>query len=401
MHLFKPLIFDGQVLEIVEEDLEARSDAPARPLHLPDFGAADAGELAPEGGGETGLQLFPLPELGEAQAESAKFKVRKNTVIKEKIFLPMIAAEDESEDPMDVVARESARIMGEAEKEAERVRVQARTELEEAQAKSRQLREEAEAVKVRAEEALRAAQAEAVQIKQAAQEEGFQKGYKDGEEQGLASGAVRIEAVMADLGQMLKNVELARDDVARSLHGEIVALLEACLDKMFMSAGSLAPALVAAVVDAAVSRLHDSNQVTVRISPVNLEQMSSLAPASWKRLQENPRINWQADAQLRPGGCIVETPQTTVDATVETRRSRIFAMLEDVFQQGRGPDLKQIMEEAAQKRKLAADANLEQQNKIFPPGGNEQGQSLPGGAPSASPEGLQSWEDELPADDGW
>jgi flagellar assembly protein FliH len=249
------------------------------------------------------------------------------------------------------------------------------------------LREEAEAAERQAQAALRAASAEAAQIKQTAQEEGFQKGYKDGEEQGLAAGAVRIEAVMADLRQMLKNVELARNDAAAALRAEIVALLEACLDKMFMSAGSVDASLLAAVVEAAVSRLHDDNQVTVRVSPVNLEQMASLAPDAWRRLQETARITWEADPSLRPGGCIVESPLTTVDATVETRRKRIFALLEDTFQQGKGPDLARLMEEAARKRKAAA----ERQNKISSRAANGQ---------APAPE-LQSGDAEPPAEDDW
>jgi hypothetical protein len=90
-----------------------------------------------------------------------------------------------------------------------------------------------------------------------------------------------------------------------------------------------------------------------------------------------------------------------VDATVETRRNRIFAMLEDISQQGKGPDWASIMEEAARKRELAASADSPPQNEIPPPPKGH-GQSPPDSAPPAAlaPE-LQSFADDLPADDDW
>lgn len=362
MHSFKPLLEGGQVNEYIEAP---KKEEPPHSYDLPDF--TPEGDEDTYNAEETNEPMaYDLPGMDESQEPPPEHHIRKHVDVKEKIFLPLVTL-DEDEDPIEVVKREVARIRGEAEAYAEELGKQGRELLQKSQEDAAIIMEEARQKREEAKAMLASARAEAPVIKQRAQEEGFNAGYQDGEEQGLVAGKARLEALMADLGQAVKNIEQARNDVAEALNEEIIALIEACVDKLFLTASSVDADLVAQVVSHAVKRLADTSQVIVRLNPGSLEHLEHLAPEAWQKLVNIHGVRWQADASLRPGDCIIDTPITQIDATMDSRRQRIYEMLEDSLRQGEGLDLEKILTEAARKRRGPANLFLEKNQDAATP----------------------------------
>ena len=57
-------------------------------------------------------------------------------------------------------------------------------------------------------------------------------------------------------------------------------------------------------------------------------------------------LDLMADDSLHPGDCLVEGPQSQVDATLATRRQKIFKLLEETFHQSPRLDVQAALDEA-------------------------------------------------------
>ena len=373
MPSFKPLIQDGQVEK--PQEAAPKVNAPPRAFDMPSFdssnGEPDKSEAAadPEPVAPPQPQPFPMPDMGPGEI-SPDLKVRKYGNIKDKIFLPLIT-EDEDEDPVEAVKRELERMRAQAQAEADEMRAQARRIMDEANAHKKATEEECARMRAEADDILQKANEEAPRIRETAREEGFSSGYKDGEEQGIISGTAKIEALALDLQSVVKKASHIRHDVLAVMRDEITALMEVCLDRMFMTINSVDAGLVARVAREAVKRLDDQERLVVRLNPGNLEQMASLAPTLWQELKNLPNINILADNNLHAGDCVIDTPITQIDATVETRKQRIFGLLEEMGKQYGELDLEQALSEAA-RRRAAGEAAIADTTSLSPAPAMEQ-----------------------------
>jgi flagellar assembly protein FliH len=356
--VFKSLIQNGRVEQL--PPAPAVLPKPPAPFIMPVFdeSAAGAGGDEPsaaedEPGRETPApEPFPMPSLNTAAEEiSPDLKIRKHTHAKEKIFLPLIT-EDADEDPVQAVKRELDAMRAQAKAQAEELLNNARQTLKKAEETARCREEESSRLRAEAEELLQKARDDAPRILQEAKEEGFNDGYKDGEEQGIMAGKARVEALILDFAAAVEKTGRMRAHILAAMEKELAGLLEACLDRFFLAPDSVEADLTARMVKALIKRLDEDERITVRLNPGNMEQMARLAPEIWRELKNLPGALFVADANLHAGDCIIDTPITQVDATVATRRERIFHLLEEMAAQDSisGPHLEQILSRAEERQ---------------------------------------------------
>ena len=129
---------------------------------------------------------------------------------------------------------------------------------------------------------LAAAQGQASFIRQTAQEEGYQAGYQTGLEEGTVASKARIEAACDNLSRALITMERARHGVLLVMEEEIVALVQATIDRILLAPGAVDPDLVRRVVRQAIERVSQAERLSVRLNADNLERVREFAPGSWK-----------------------------------------------------------------------------------------------------------------------
>ena len=196
-------------------------------------------------------------------------------------------------------------------------------------------RNEANAIKNQAEEALKAARKEGEKIREQAYEEGYAQGMSEGE----AASRAKVEAVCDNLTRALAGLGEARDKVLAVMEREMLSLVLGVVDRILMGAEAVAPQVVARVVREAIRRLGDAERVTVRLNPADLAEMEKAQPSL---AQQVAGLHLEADPQLQPGDVVAQSPVAQVDATMETRRQRVFDLLEDAFRRGEPLDLEAV-----------------------------------------------------------
>lgn len=167
-------------------------------------------------------------------------------------------------------------------------------------------------------------------------EKGLQTGLARGRQEGAAAARQRCEdeareAALAAGGfaaeRMAKLVE--------SFEAEFSAMESRLADKTLDLAISVAEKVllreirtdshgILPVVLECLSLLpNESNGIVIRLHPTDLEVLQSIDGDQFSEF--TPR--WQPDESIKPGGCHIETDQTVVDASLETRWQRSLAAI--------------------------------------------------------------------------
>jgi flagellar assembly protein FliH len=166
------------------------------------------------------------------------------------------------------------------------------------------------------------------EIQQQAHEEGFeqgrQAGYSAGHATGYAHGAQQVTEETAQLVALVSSMEQALATVNQQISQSLLDLALELAQKMVHQALDVKPDLLLEVINNAIGNLphfnpsahlvlHPDDAVIVR------ERMAEqLAHSGWKIFE---------DSKMSRGGVRIETANSQIDATVETRWQRITANL--------------------------------------------------------------------------
>lgn len=167
--------------------------------------------------------------------------------------------------------------------------------------------------------------AEAIeQIQQQARQEGYLEGLQQGKEQGYREGqeAARLEAQRLSL--LLAQVKDELGQLDQSVARQMLALALGISRQMLRQALRVRPELVLPVVQEAINSLPQANQhPQLFLNPQDAALVRScleadLAHGHWRVVE---------DSQITPGGCRLETAQSELDATLESRWRRVLETL--------------------------------------------------------------------------
>ena len=157
-----------------------------------------------------------------------------------------------------------------------------------------------------------------------AREEGYQAGHQEGYQAGYAEGAKKAAVEADQLGALVSSMELALKDVDQQVAQGLLDLSLELAKQMVHHALAINPEILLNIVRDAISELpHFNPGAHIVLHPDDAEILRAhmgeqLAHSGWKILE---------DAQITKGGARIETANTQIDATVETRWQRIASNL--------------------------------------------------------------------------
>ena len=198
---------------------------------------------------------------------------------------------------------------------------------------------QAEDLLTQAQAELTSAKGEAADIRHKASEDGYQKGYQQGLAEGVQASKARITAALDNLARATEGLDAAKARVLAAMEGEVIALVQAVVDQVFLTKQAVDPKLVRQAAVEAVKRLAEAERVTLRVNPGDMENIKEFRPELEKKMPQLKHLQIVADPQLAPGDLLADTSTCQIDATIATRRARIFKLLEETLQQSHPLDL--------------------------------------------------------------
>ncbi len=167
-----------------------------------------------------------------------------------------------------------------------------------------------------------AAELENIQLH--ASEEGYQVGHQEGFQAGYNEGSQKATAETEQIAAILSSMKLAVQGVDQQIAQSLLDLSVELAKQMVQHALAINPEILLNIVRDAISELpHFNPGAHIVLHPDDAELLRTrmgeqLSHSGWKILE---------DTQITKGGVRIETANSQIDATVETRWQRIAANL--------------------------------------------------------------------------
>lgn len=166
---------------------------------------------------------------------------------------------------------------------------------------------------------VRTAEAEADATRQRAYEEGFASGVRDS----VAVAEELIRRLESDLAGLAEEKARLVDDV----EPQVLKLCIEAVEKVIRHEIRTDPSVVMRVLKACLRRVKDFGDVSVRVSPQEIEYVKARREELEAAVEGARSLRLVSDRRVSPGGCVVESPSGTFDARIPTQIERISKAL--------------------------------------------------------------------------
>lgn len=169
------------------------------------------------------------------------------------------------------------------------------------------------------------------QLQRDAFEAGLQAGLVQGREEVRKPAEVEVQRALSLVAQ----TEQLRLEASRQAEWNIVELALAIAKKIIHRETSLDASIVVEQVRQLVQTIAEQGLITVRAHPSEIAQLQSFRAFVVCADGQPARLNVEGDESIQPGGCIVESSQYFIDATLETQLEKIW---QEMIKPDAGPD---------------------------------------------------------------
>lgn len=165
----------------------------------------------------------------------------------------------------------------------------------------------------------------------AIEREAYEKGFAQGEKDGLEIGGKKMEKVLDRILQVAREMENFKHEFIRRYEKEILSLICHIAGKVIERNVILDHTIVRKAIFEALSFAVDRSEITIKVSPDDVEYVKELQPEFFEKLKDIKSVIIQAVPSVGPGGCLVETAFGNIDARVESQLEKIGRAIEMAF----------------------------------------------------------------------
>lgn len=155
------------------------------------------------------------------------------------------------------------------------------------------------------------AQIEAEAVRQEARAEGRQEGHKEA--------AQKINEALDALNEAVKE----RKKIIKDAEGEILRLSLKIAEKIIHSEVSLHPDVSLNIVTEAIGRISDREQIIIKVNREDAEYIKRYKDRLANMLDGVKSFSIIEDANIEPGGCVIETNLGFIDSRISTKLKSI------------------------------------------------------------------------------
>jgi flagellar assembly protein FliH len=167
--------------------------------------------------------------------------------------------------------------------------------------------------------------------------EAYEKGFAQGEKDGLELGAAKALKVVENIENLLDEIGRLRTDIIKWHEKDIIELICAVAEKVVHHQVTLNGTTIRETVIRAIQLATERRSVLLRVNPEEFDYIEQLRPELFKRFNELTSIEVVPSPPVKRGGCFLETQCGDVDARVETQMEMISRCLEEAYK-GNGGD---------------------------------------------------------------
>ena len=160
----------------------------------------------------------------------------------------------------------------------------------------------------------------------------YQRGLERGTEEGTLAARGEILDHIEALKLLASQASLDRQELLQNSERAVVRLATEVARKIIQHEISLDPSLVARVVRSAIEKVNATDLIRVRVNPQDLEALRNYIKES-----SHPKASgweFEADPDVEPGGCIIDTRVGILDAQLDVQLKEIEESFEKIAELG-------------------------------------------------------------------
>lgn len=166
------------------------------------------------------------------------------------------------------------------------------------------------------------------------EKEAYEKGFSQGEKDGLELGEKKAQKVLANIESLLAELAGLREQVVRHYEKEILEIVFAISAKIVRTGLELNQNGLRDTLFEALQFAAEKSSVDLKVNPQDFNYVEQLKPEIFSRFSRLGSIIINSDSSIARGGCYLETSNGLVDASVETQLERIRQSLKEAFAEG-------------------------------------------------------------------
>ncbi len=168
----------------------------------------------------------------------------------------------------------------------------------------------------------------------AIESDAYEKGFAQGEKDGLEMGTKKNEKDLENIHGILKDLIDEKINIVKKYEEEILQLIDLVARKVVETTVSINSGAVKETILKALMLAIDRSEITVRISPDDFDYVKEIKPDFFEKIDGLKSITITSDASVSHGGCYVETTFGDIDARLEKQLDKISESIRNVFKEG-------------------------------------------------------------------
>ncbi len=165
---------------------------------------------------------------------------------------------------------------------------------------------------------------------QQVEREAYEKGFAQGQSDGLALGLTKAEELWKKMHSLFDALTLLKGKALTEAEEDILKLSMIIARKIVKKELATDPNTVKRSLEQAVTFLKDRSFVRILVSPEDMKILEPYLPqlAESRKIE---RFELAEDHCIEPGGCVLETGFGRINATIENQITRLEKELEEAF----------------------------------------------------------------------
>jgi flagellar biosynthesis/type III secretory pathway protein FliH len=159
------------------------------------------------------------------------------------------------------------------------------------------------------------------------EQQAYEKGFAKGETAGIKAGEKKIQALAAQVTDLMNMLAGLRSDLVARYEKELMDLVFAICRKIIFCEISADSRVIKETVLQILQEAPGRQPITLRLHPEDLDAIETLKTQAGVSATDLNRVALFADTSVSRGGCLLETPHGDMDAAIETRLKNVYAAL--------------------------------------------------------------------------
>ncbi len=177
-------------------------------------------------------------------------------------------------------------------------------------------------------------------VHEEAQKSGYDDGYKDGKADGIKDGKDHIEDELAEIVRKAnddaqKTIQDAKEQTAEYFiraEDDVVKVVMLAIEKILPQHFLDVPQVVLPVVREAIKHVRDQKEIKIHVEPYSYDLILMARSEFQSMLTDGTAIiEIVSDEALKPGDCVIETPNGDVDARLSTQLNLMKSAIQSVL----------------------------------------------------------------------